>query len=120
MDKPDDSQTGTRHFHFWSSEAVEFNLEQEIKNLGAGKYKFALSTMGGDMGEYTSYAYVKINGEIVGTSDATFTEWSVWHTTDFIEITCNEGDTVVVGIYVKAAAGAWGSIDDAMLNSIEK
>ena len=119
MDKPDDSQTGTRHFHFWSSEAVEFNLEQEIKNLGAGKYKFALSTMGGDMGEYTSYAYVKINGEIVGTSDATFTEWSEWHTTDFIEITYNEGDTIVVGIYVKAAAGAWGSIDDVMFNSVQ-
>lgn len=120
MDKPDDSQTGTRHFHFWSSEAVEFNLEQEIKNLGSGKYKYAVSTMGGDMGDYTAYAYVKINGEIVATADATFTAWSEWHTTEFIEIDYHEGDTIVVGLYVKAAAGAWGSIDDAMLNSIKE
>lgn len=120
MDKPDDSQTGTRHFHFWSSEAVEFNLEQEIKNLGTGKYKYALSTMGGDMGEYTAYTYIKINGEIVATADATFTAWSEWHTTEFIEINYTEGDTIVVGIYVKAASGAWGSIDDAMLNSVKE
>ena len=33
-----------------------------------------------------------------------------------------EGDSVTVGIYVKCSgegAGAWGKIDDAMLNSAE-
>ena len=76
--------------------------------------------MGGDMGDYTAYAYVKINGEIVATADATFTAWDEWHTTEFIEIDYHKGDTIVVGLYVKAAAGAWGSIDDAMLNSIKE
>ena len=74
--------------------------------------------MGGDMGNYEAYAYVKINGEIVETKNATFTEWNVWFMTDFIEFNYTEGDTVTVGIYVKAAVGAWGSIDDALLNSV--
>lgn len=120
MDKVSDSLTGNRHYHFWDASGVEFNLEQEITGLKSGKYKYGLSTMGGDMGSYTAYAYVKINGEIVARKDATFTEWDVWHTTDFIEINYTEGDTIVVGIYVKAEAGAWGSIDDVMLNSIKE
>ena len=120
IDKVGDSQTGTRHYHFWNNDAVEFNLEQEITGLGNGKYKFCMSTMGGDMGDYTAYIYVKINGEIVSRKDATFTAWDEWHTTDFIEFNYTEGDTVVVGIYVKAASGAWGSIDDAMLNSVKE
>ena len=120
MDKVSDSQTGTRHFHFWNNEAVEFNLEQEVTGMSSGKYKFCLSTMGGDMGSYTAYAYVKINGEIVAKADASFTAWDEWHTTEFIEFNYTEGDTVVVGIYVKAASGAWGSIDDAMLNSVKE
>ncbi len=120
IDKLDDSQTGSRHYHFWNNEAVEFSLEQEIKDLKSGKYKYCLSTMGGDMGDYTAYAYIKINGEIVAKADATFTAWSEWHTTEFIEINYTEGDTIVVGIYVKADSGAWGSIDDVMLNSVKE
>ena len=120
MDKVGDSLTGTKHFHFWSAEDVEFNLEQEVGGLESGKYKYALSTMGGDMGTYTAYAYVKINGKIIAQKDATFTEWDQWFTSEFIEFDYSEGDTVVVGIYVKAASGAWGSIDDAMVNSVKK
>ena len=120
MDKVSDSLTGTKHFHFWSAETVEFNLEQEVSDLKTGKYKYAVSTMGGDMGTYTAYTYVKVNGEVIARRDATFTEWDKWFTSEFIEFDCSEGDTVVVGIYVKAAAGAWGSIDDAMLNSVKE
>lgn len=120
MDKVGDSLTGTKHFHFWSAESVEFNLEQEVSGLKSGKYKYSLSTMGGDMGQYTAYIYVKINGNIVDKKDATFTEWDQWFTSEFIEFDYSEGDSIVVGIYVKAAAGAWGSIDDAMLNSVKE
>ncbi len=115
-----DSQTGTNNYHFWDPSNVEFTLEQEITGLKSGKYKYALSTMGGDMGTYEAYAYIKINGEIVKKASAAFTEWDVWHTTEFIEIDYHEGDSIVVGIYVKAGAGAWGSIDDAMFNSISE
>ena len=124
-DKVTDSLTGNKHYHFWGSgtNSVEFSLEQEISNLKAGKYKFSISTMGGDCGDIDAYAYVKINGETVQTAPVNFTVYNEWHTAAIPEFTVNDGDTVVVGIYVKCAGagnGAWGKIDDAMLNSIKE
>lgn len=119
------SQTGSNNYHFWGSgtNKVEFTLEQTVTGLKSGKYKFAISTMGGDSGEYEAYAYVKINGNIVGTSAAKFTEWKAWFITDFIEFDYTAGDNVTVGIYIKCGGsgnGAWGNVDDAMLNSVSQ
>lgn len=124
-DKVTDSMTGTKHYHFWGSgtDKVEFTLEQEISGLKTGKYNYSISTMGGDCGSYESYAYVKINGEIVYKADAGFTVYNEWHTAKITNIEYNEGDTIVVGLYVKCAGsggGAWGKIDDAMLNSVQE
>ena len=121
-DKVTDSLTGTKHYHFWGSGEVEFTIEQEISGLKAGEYKYALSTMGGDCGEYTSYIYVKINGEIAYQSAAEFTVYNAWHFAEIEGILVNEGDVVTVGLYFKSAGagnGAWGKIDDAMLNSVK-
>ena len=121
-DKVTDSLTGTKHYHFWGSGEVEFTLEQEITGLKAGEYKYSLSTMGGDCGDYESYVYVKINGEIVYRSDATFTVYNEWHTAHIAGIAVGEGDVVTVGLYFKSSGagnGAWGKIDDAMLNSVQ-
>ncbi len=124
-DKVTDSMTGSKHYHFWSSgtDAVEFTLEQEITGLKSGQYKFSISTMGGDCGDYEAYAYVKINGEIVYTADAQFTVYNAWHTASIENIEYNAGDTIVVGLYVKCGGsgnGAWGKIDDAMFNSVQE
>ena len=121
-DKISDSLTGTRHYHFWGSGSnpVEFTLEQEVEGLKSGKYKLSVSTMGGDFKDYQSYIYVKINGKIVYRADATFTEYDVWHTATIPEIKYSDGDSLVVGIYVKANGGAWGKIDDVLLNSIKE
>lgn len=123
-DKVSDSVTGTKHYHFWGSgtDTVEFELEQEIKDLKSGVYKFSIMTMGGDVGDYTAYAYVKINGEIVHTAEAQFTSYNAWHTASIQNIEYTAGDTIVVGIYVKcggSGAGAWGKIEDAMFNSVQ-
>ena len=122
-DKVTDSLTGTKHYHFWNSSALEFTLEQEVTGLKADKYKFTMSTMGGDCGVYESYIYVKINGEIVAKADAQFTVYNEWHTSTISEFVVSEGDVVTVGIYVKCEGsgnGAWGKIDDALLNSIKE
>lgn len=122
MDKVTDSLTGTKHYHFWgnTSNPVEFTLEQEILGLKSGVYKFSMSTMGGDCTDYEAYIYVKINGEILYKADASFTAYDEWHTSLIPEFSYTEGDSIVVGIYVKANGGAWGSIDDAMLNSVKE
>ena len=121
-DKITDSLTGTMHMHFWSAAAnsVEFTLEQEVADLPAGNYKFSISIMGGDAGETDIYAYVKINGEIVKTEALEITSYGSWDTATVSGVSYSEGDIIVVGIYVKcsgAGNGAWGKIDDAMLNS---
>ena len=114
--------TGNKHMHFWGSASnpIEFTLEQTVENLKADKYKYTISTMGGDCGEYTAYAYVKVNGEIVYKADAYFTVYNEWHTVTINNIIVNEGDVVTVGLYVKSSGGGWGKIDDAMLNSIKE
>ena len=122
-DKKTDSLTGTKHAHFWSAakDSVEFTLEQQVENLPEGKYKFAVSIMGGDAGDTDIYAYVKVNGETVGTAPMKITSYGNWDTGLVPEFFCPAGSEVTVGIYVKcqgAGNGAWGKIDDALLNSV--
>ena len=120
-DKVTDSITGTRHYHFWGAGAncVEFTLEQEVKDLKTGNYRYAISIMGGDAGEAEVYAYVKINGEIVARADTVITAYNEWHEAAIENFAYTEGDNVTVGIYVKCAGpNAWGKIDDAMLNVV--
>ena len=119
--KATDSLTGEYHMHFWSAAAnsVEFTLEQTLENLSAGSYKYAISIMGGDAGETEVYAFVKVNGKTVGTAPMTIEGYNNWKTGLITGIAVNEGDVITVGIYVKcqgAGNGAWGKIDDAMLN----
>ena len=120
-DKVSDSLTGTKHYHFYSATAnsVEFTLEQSLDDLKAGAYKYSISVMGESGGTIEIYAYVKMNGEIVSTANTTLTAYNEWHTATIEDITYADGDTITVGIYVKCTgAGAWGKIDDALLNSV--
>ena len=122
-DKVTDSLTGTKHYHFWSAgkDAVEFTLEQTVTGLKAGTYSFSASIMGGDAGDTDICIYVKRNGETVATAPLQITVYNEWHSASIGDIACSEGDTLIVGIYVKCAGpNAWGKIDDAMLNSVKE
>ena len=122
-DKVTDSLTGTKHYHFWgaSANAVEFTLEQTVDNLPTGKYNYSISIMGGDGGQTEIYAYVKINGETVYTKSTDITVYNEWHTATVENIEYTEGESIVVGIYVKCAGpNAWGKIDDAVFNSVKE
>ncbi len=124
-DKVTDSLTGTKHFHFWSAkpDSVEFTLEQTVTDLPEGKYRFTVSIMGGDAGNQEIYAYVKVNGEIVARAPMKITSWNNWDTGVTEAFACPGGSEVTVGIFVKCSGsgnGAWGKIDDAMLNSVKE
>ena len=121
--KSTDSLTGEYHMHFWSAaqNSVDFTLEQDVKDLPAGRYKYAISVMGGDAGESEILAYVKVDGQIVSSAPAEITYYNEWHTASIPEIVLEAGQTLTVGISVKCAGegnGAWGKIDDALLNSL--
>lgn len=118
-----DSLTGDRHFHFWSenSNTTNFDLEQKVLNLESGKYKYSISIMGGDAGKTNVYAYVKINGKIVQTATMSITSYGKWDTVTINGISYDSNDEIIVGIHVECegeGSGAWGKIDDALLNSV--
>ena len=119
--KATDSLTGEYHLHFWSAAAgsVEFTAEQEVRDLAGGLYKFAISIMGGDAGEAEVYAYAKVNGIEVARSPMEITSYGNWDTGLVRGIRVAEGDVLTVGVYVRCAGsgnGAWGKIDDGMVN----
>ena len=121
-EKSTDSKTGTKHFHFWAegTDNVEFTLEQKVEGLNAGKYKYSISIMGGDGGTTNIYAYVKINGEIIARAPGRITEYGNWMSMTISPFEYNGSDEIIVGIYVAcggAGNGAWGKIDDALLNA---
>ena len=118
-----DSLDGKWHMHFWSARenSVDFSLEQTVTDLAPGSYRFSISIMGGDCGETEIYAYALVDGELVATAPLTVTVWDSWDTGKISGIRVKEGQNVTVGIFVKcqgAGNGAWGKIDDAMLNSV--
>ncbi len=119
--KATDSLSGEYHFHFWSAAAnsINFDLEQDLDDLKAGTYRYQISIMGGDGGNTSIYAYVKINGEIVKTEPSRITSYNEWHTAVISGISVSSGDKVTAGIHVECAGagnGAWGKIDDALFN----
>ena len=114
--------SGDNHYHFWSrqNDSVEFELEQDVKDLKAGKYRFSISIMGGDAGDSNIYAYVKINDQIIAKDEMTITSYNDWHTGTIDPFEYDGSSDLKVGIYVKChgeGSGAWGKIDDARLNA---
>ena len=116
LDKSTDALTGTKSYHFWSEGEVEFTLEQTVTGLAPGKYNFSLSIQGGDAEVQNVYIYTIING-IKTTAPAEISSWRVWSSPKIENIDV-AGD-ITVGIYVKCGAGAWGTIDDILLNPVE-
>ena len=116
-----DSLSGENHYHFWSDSPVEFSLEQEIKDLSEGDYRFSISIMGGDAGETDVYAYVKIDDQIIAKAPMEITFYNSWDTGTVESFHYDGNAKLTVGIHVKCqgeGSGAWGKIDDALLNKI--
>ncbi len=121
-DKLTDSLNGRYHMHFWSAakDSVDFSLYQEVTGLPAGTYSFTISIMGGDAGDTEICCYALVDGVEVGRTPMQITSYGNWDTQTVRGIAVAEGQTVTVGISVKcsgAGNGAWGKIDDALLNS---
>ncbi len=120
-EKKTDSLTGSFHAHFWSAgrNTVNFDLKQTLTDLPQGIYKFTISIMGSDGGNTNIYSYVMINGKTVATCPSAITFYNSWDSPLIEGISVCEGDEVTVGIHVECSGegnGAWGKIDDGLLN----
>ena len=116
-----DATTGDYALHFWGENAAEFRAVQKITAIPAGTYSLTASVQGGiDGGDDAQdiYIFAYVNDDEAGrlTASAELSGYANWQHPKVTDITVNEGDTVTVGVYVKAGKGSWGTIDDFMLN----
>ena len=116
-----DAVTGDYALHFWGEKATEFRASQTVTEIPAGTYSLTASVQGGIDGSDDAqdiYIFAYTNDDEAGMlkASAELSGYAVWQHPKVTDIVVNEGDTVHVGVYVKAGAGSWGTIDDFMLN----
>ncbi|MGN1303536.1 MAG: glycosyl hydrolase 53 family protein [Oscillospiraceae bacterium] len=118
QEKSTDAKTGSFSFHFYSENKVDFKLEQTVKNLKPGEYNFSLSLQGGDCANDTMYIYAIADGKEY-TQETGVVGWANWQSPSIKNITTQSGE-ITVGIAISCDAKGWGTIDDVLLNPVEK
>lgn len=124
QNKAGDAKSGDFSYHFWTNKGeVEFNLEQVIP-VGtltkAGDYKLIANIQGGDMGDAADvYIYIKTGDTVVKSESVTLTGWVNWKKAEVIANIPDVSKEVTIGVYVKGAKGAWGTIDDVEFCSMK-
>lgn len=116
LEKATDAHTDFHSWHFYSSDRVDFVLEQEVKDLKPGRYNLSVFIQGGDVKNEEMYLYAVVDGERYEVP-MTVEGWNKWQnpTIEGIDIQ----DTVTIGVTIKSDKGAWGSLDDFSLYPIE-
>ncbi len=114
-----DATAGEYALHFWGEKGTEFRASQTVTEIPAGTYSLTASVQGGDGGdEQDIYIFAYVNDDEAGmlTASTELSGYANWQHPKVTDIVVGEGDTVHVGVYVKAGNGSWGTIDDFMLN----
>jgi arabinogalactan endo-1,4-beta-galactosidase len=112
-----DAHSGEYLVHYYSSEGVEFKVEQTITGLEPGYYNLSMFLQGGDAKESEMYMYAKTsNGEL--KADTSVNGWMNWSNPQIDEILVTDG-TITIGASIKANAGAWGTLDDFYLYKVK-
>ncbi len=117
QNKAADALTGDIAVHFWCASEVDFTVSQTITGLTSGVYSFSAGIQGGDATEQNIYIFAT-NADTEYKADMSVTSWANWDTPVIENIVINEGDVLVIGAHVGASAGAWGTLDDFILNRV--
>ncbi len=113
--KDNNKRSGSYSLKFWDSDAVSFTAEQEV-TLDKGIYTLEAYVQGGDAGDDAVFELYAVNGDKTYTEETSVTSWQNWSNPVITDIEVTEDDTtIVVGVKVDAAAGAWGAWDDFYL-----
>ena len=111
--KAADALSGDNAFHFYSTSAIDFTVEQEIKIAAGGEYAAVANIQGGDVGcSAEIYLYVTCGDKTYKSDPAKLSGWKQWQKLKVDGVPVKTGDVVKVGMVVKAAAKGWGTIDD--------
>jgi arabinogalactan endo-1,4-beta-galactosidase len=115
MDKPSDAKSGSKSLHFWSSNRVNFTVEQTIRGLAPGKYKFSLVIHGGDAKNQDMKIYA-VSGGKTYAEKTNVDGWRNFRKPSIAGIEVGADGTVTVGASVSCDAKGWGSLDDFILS----
>ena len=111
--KAADALSGDNAFHFYSTSEIDFTVEQEIQIVASGEYAAVANIQGGDVGSNAEiYLYVICGDKTYQSEPAKLSGWKQWQKLKIDSVAVKAGDTVKVGMAVKAAAKGWGTMDD--------
>lgn len=113
IDKSTDAVTGTHSLHFYSTQDVDFTVEQTITGLAPGTYYFQITLHGGDARTQDMYIYAIADGETY-TEPTDVDGWTVYRYPRIAAITTTDG-TITVGAHITSSSGSWGNLDDFIL-----
>jgi arabinogalactan endo-1,4-beta-galactosidase len=114
QDKVSDAKTGSKSLHFWSKDKVSFTVEQTVRGLAPGKYKFSLAIQGGDAKNQDMGIYALADGAEYGAK-TDVDGWRNFRQPSISGITVGSG-TVTVGARISCDANGWGTLDDFVLS----
>lgn len=117
IDKMQDAHSGVKSLHFYSSNNVDFTVEQTVENLAPGTYNFSLFIQGGDATDQEIYIYAIADGETYRV-DTDIDGWRNFRNPVIRDIVVESG-AIIVGAHVRCSAGAWGTLDDFLLAPVE-
>ncbi len=111
-DKDGYPKSGSYSYHYWDDVDFTIDLQQTVTVDAAGTYVLSLYSQGDDTTNSSFTAYVMDeSGNVIQSLDWQNAGWSNWQT-PVVEVTLEEGQTVIVGVTINGNAGFWGTIDD--------
>lgn len=117
-EKVSDAASGTCSLHFYSTNSVEFVVEQTVTGLAAGTYNYSMTIHGGDAPSQEIVIYAVADGKTYEMPTG-ISSWREFKTPKIEGITTTDGN-ITVGIRVRCSSGAWGNLDDFLLAPVEE
>lgn len=108
-----DASSGVQSFHFYSSNNVDFTLEQTITDVESGTYKLSCKIQGDGAVEPDIYLYAVIDGEVY-KAETSLNGYLTWNSPEISDLNVENG-TITIGMSVTNGPGGWGTIDDFVL-----
>jgi arabinogalactan endo-1,4-beta-galactosidase len=117
QEKMADAKTGDFSLHFYSTNNVDFTVEQEITDLKPSNYNFSIFLQGGDADHPAMSIYAIADGQTY-TLETGVDGWANWKNPKLGNIKVESG-TVVIGAAIKCDPQGWGTLDDFYLSPAE-